>query len=492
MAFHTKKSDAERKPAGEALIESEERLRLALSTAEMGTWRWDAVADLDTRDAVLNQMLGLDAVESTQPNSDFLERIHPDDRSAAETELKRSIHENDMCKAVFRIIQPDGTIRWFQDQSRSFFNEKGEHMFSTGVVRDITDFRQMEEARNQAQKELEAHRNRLAVENIYLKEEIQTVQGFEEIVGKSNALLYVLSKVEQVAKTDSTALVQGETGVGKELISRAIHQTSLRSEQPFVKVNCAALPVNLVESELFGHESGAFTSANRLRQGRFELADGGTIFLDEISELPLEVQAKLLGVLQERKFERVGGSKTLSVDVRIIAATNRNLTKEMAAGRFRTDLFYRLNVFPITVPPLRNRREDIPLLVEHFVAMFAKQIGKTIDRIPQSVMDELIGYDWPGNVRELCNIVERAVIACPTSNLCFPIKDFFEPLEPDEETADPQTDLFTLEEVERRHILKALKITRWRISGAEGTAKILDINPSTLRNRMKKLGIRRN
>ncbi len=301
-----------------------------------------------------------------------------------------------------------------------------------------------------------------------------------------------MQKVELVAKTDSIVLVQGETGVGKELIARAIHQTSLRSEKPFVRVNCAALPVNLVESELFGHEPGAFTSANRLRQGRFELADGGTIFLDEISELPLEVQGKLLGVLQERKFERVGGSKTLSVDVRILAATNRNLTEEIAVGRFRTDLFYRLNVFPITVPPLRNRREDIPLLLEHFVAIFAKQIGKTIDQIPRSVMDELIGYNWPRNVRELRNIVERAVIACPTSYLSFPSKDFFIPLEPDEETVDPQADLITLEEVERRHILKALKSTGWRLSGAEGAAKILDINPSTLRNRMKKLGIRRN
>jgi transcriptional regulator with GAF, ATPase, and Fis domain len=357
-------------------------------------------------------------------------------------------------------------------------------------VTDITGLKQAELDRDRAMKELEALKDQLEAENIYLKEEIQTVQGFKEIVGKSNPLLYVLSKVEQVAETDSTVLIQGETGVGKELIARAIHQASLRFGRPFIKVNCAAMPSQLIESELFGHEPGAFTGANVLRRGRFELSDGGTIFLDEISEIPLDLQAKLLGVLQEKKFERVGGMKTLSVDVRIIVATNRHLTDEIAAGRFRTDLFYRLNVFPITVPPLRNRRDDIPLLVEHFVPMFAKRIGKTIDQIPQPVMERLVAYDWPGNVRELRNVIERASITCPGPVLRLPESIGVDLPKPDP-AAESSDDLLTLEEVERRHILKALETTGWRISGDKGAAKILDINPSTLRNRMKKLGLKK-
>ncbi len=378
--------------------------------------------------------------------------------------------------------------KWHHIVSVPIKDESGTVVNVLESVTNITAIKQAERDRNRAMKELEALKDQLQEENIYLKEEIQTVQGFKEIVGKSNPLLYVLTKVEQVAEADSTVLIQGETGVGKELIARAIHQKSLRSRKPFVKVNCAALLASLVESELFGHERGAFTGAEQLRKGRFELADGGTLFLDEISELSSETQAKLLHVLQDEAFERVGGSQTLKVDVRIIVATNRNLTDEIAAGRFRTDLFYRLNVFPITVPPLRNRRDDIPLLVEHFVSMFAKRIAKTIDQIPKPVMERLVAYDWPGNVRELRNVIERASITCPGPVLRLPESIGADLPRPDP-TAESPDDLVTLEEVESRHILKALETTGWRISGDKGAAKILDINPSTLRNRMKKLGL---
>ncbi|MFC1829318.1 sigma 54-interacting transcriptional regulator [Thermodesulfobacteriota bacterium] len=389
---------------------------------------------------------------------------------------------------TFRQSPVDG--KWHHIVSIPIKDDNGTIVNVLESVTDITTLKQTEQDLEHAVKELEELKDQLEAENIYLKEEVRTVQGFKEIVGKSNPLLYVLSKVEQVAETDATVLIEGETGTGKELIARAIHQASPRSGRPFVKVNCAAVPYQLIENELFGHEPGAFTGADHLHRGRFELSGGGTILLDEISEIPLDLQAKLLGVLQEKKFERIGGSKTLSVDVRIIVATNRNLSDEIAAGRFRTDLFYRLNVFPITVPPLRNRRGDIPLLVEHFVAMFAPRIGKTIDQIPQTIMERLVAYHWPGNVRELRNVIERAVITCPGPELRLPERIGADVPAP-EQVVESGNDLLTLEEMERRHILKALKTTGWRISGDKGAAKILNINPSTLRNRMKKLGLKK-
>jgi PAS domain S-box-containing protein len=354
---------------------------------------------------------------------------------------------------------------------------------------DITEQLEAESARDLAIQELEAFKNRLEDENIYLKEELQSRNGFTEIVGESNGLLYVLSRVRQVAETDATVLVQGETGVGKELIARAIHEASPRAKMPFVKVNCAALPANLVESELFGHVSGAFTGADQLRKGRFELADEGTILLDEISELSLETQAKLLRVLQESQFERVGGSETLTVDVRFIATTNRILKDEIAAGRFRADLFYRLNVYPITIPPLRNRKDDIPLLIQYFVPRIASPLGKTVDKIPPHVMDQLTSYEWPGNVRELRNVLERAIITSQDRILILPERIGSDATQSTEVNAS--NGFSTLEAIERQHIMRVLEATGWRISGPKGTAEILGLNPSTLRSRLKKLGIQR-
>lgn len=361
-------------------------------------------------------------------------------------------------------------------------------------VTDITGFKQALADKEQAVLELEALKNRLEEENVYLKEEIREVRLFSDIVGSSNALLYVLARVRDVAETDATVLVQGETGVGKELISRAIHDAGRRSAKPFIKVNCAALPVTLVESELFGHERGAFTRAEQLRKGRFELADGGTLFLDEITEMSVETQTKLLRVLQDGEFERVGGSRTLKPDVRVIAATNQDLDKKVAEGHFRADLYYRLNVYPITVPPLRRRLGDISLLVEHFVPMIASRIGKTIDRVQAGALEALKAYDWPGNVRELKNVLERAIITSTDSVLRLPLEfgpqtDEARPPAASESTHDSPMD--TLEAVERRHILTVLETVKWRISGDKGAAKILGVNPSTLRSRLKKLNIRR-
>ena len=361
-------------------------------------------------------------------------------------------------------------------------DKDGNIRYYTSVQIDITAYKQ-------AMKEIEVLKNRLEEENIYLREEITNERGFSEIIGKSNALLYVLTKIQQVAGTKAAALIQGETGVGKELVARAIHKSSLLSGRPFIKVDCTSLPVNLVESALFGHEKGAFTGAELLRKGRFEVADGGTIFLDEIGELPLEVQSKLLRILEHGEFERVGSSQTIHVAVRVIAASNRNLLDEVNAGRFRADLFYRLNVYPITVPPLRSRREDIPLLVQHFVPKISARDGKEIDQVSPAVMDELMQYDWPGNVRELRNVLERSVITSVGRTLGF--TEGLEQRKTEKTQAGSVTQLPTLAEVERQHILKVLDQARWRVSGPDGAAQILGINPSTLRFRMKKLHIKR-
>ena len=344
-------------------------------------------------------------------------------------------------------------------------------------------------------------RAKLEKENVYLQEEIRTEHNFEEIVGNSPALLAVLQKVEQVAPTDSTVLIYGETGTGKELIARAIHNRSARKDRPLVKVNCSAISAGLVESELFGHVKGAFTGALDRRIGRFELADGGTIFLDEVGELPLETQVKLLRVLQEREFEPVGSSKPLRVNVRLIAATNRDLQEAIRAGRFRSDLFYRLNVFPLEVPPLRERPSDIPKLAKFFLSIYSKKVGKDIEGLSQSTMERILNYSWPGNVRELQNVIERAVILSRGKMLELQHELAANSIEevqtkigaPPEAPAptQPNAALPTLKEVERSHILAALRLSSGVIEGASGAAKILNLHPNTLRHRMEKLGIKR-
>ncbi|MGC1414382.1 MAG: sigma 54-interacting transcriptional regulator [Candidatus Acidiferrum sp.] len=308
---------------------------------------------------------------------------------------------------------------------------------------------------------------------------------FEQIIGSSTALESVLEQVEQVAPTDSTVLVQGETGTGKELIARAIHNLSSRCGRPFIKLNCAAIPFDLLESELFGHEKGAFTGAIAQKIGRFELADKGTLFLDEVGDIPLQLQPKLLRVLQEQEFERLGSGRTHQVDVRLVAATHRNLAEMVKRNEFRSDLYYRLNVFPVALPPLRARRDDIPALVEHFVEIYARRMGKQIDNIPPQTMSALISYQWPGNIRELQNFLERSVILTSGNALNPPLASLKGAAEAG--TLGP----ITLEDAERDHIRKTLEQTRWVVSGPNGAAARLGIKRSTLYFRMQKLGISR-
>jgi formate hydrogenlyase transcriptional activator len=333
--------------------------------------------------------------------------------------------------------------------------------------------------------EIEQLKSQLEKENVYLREEIKAGQGFQKIVGTSDALQYVSFRVQQVAPTDSTVLILGETGTGKVMVAHAIHELSSRKDRPMITVNCAALPANLIESELFGREKGAFTGAHAKQVGRFEIAHGGTIFLDEIGEMPLELQAKLLRVLQEGEFERLGSPRTIKVDVRVIASTARDLKAEIRNSRFREDLFYRLNVFPITMPPLRMRRDDIPQLVRHFVDKYARKIGRTIRSVPKAVIKSLEEHAWPGNVRELEHVIERAVITSTGPVLQLADRLDAEAPETKEES------IKNLAAMEREHILKVLRKTRWKINGEGGAAALLNIHPSTLRFRIKKLGIER-
>jgi formate hydrogenlyase transcriptional activator len=337
-------------------------------------------------------------------------------------------------------------------------------------------------------REIAALKDRLAQEKAYLEEEARTEHHFGEVVGESPALRRVLKQVETVALTDSTVLIRGATGTGKELIARALHELSPRKGRTFVKLNCAAIPTGLLESELFGHERGAFTGAIGQKVGRFELAHQGTLFLDEVGDIPPELQPKLLRVLQEQEFERLGGTKTIKVDVRLVAATHRDLAKMAADGRFREDLYYRLNVFPVLLPPLRERPDDIPRLVRHFTQRFARRMGRRIQTIPSSVMEALVRYPWPGNVRELQNVIERAVILSPGPSLQVPLGDLQAAAAPD---PAPAAAAVTLADAEREHILGALHDSGWVLGGPKGAAARLGMKRSTLYKKMKKLGISR-
>jgi chemotaxis protein methyltransferase CheR len=356
------------------------------------------------------------------------------------------------------------------------------------AIEDVTEReyykRHLEELVEERTAEIRKLKDQLEAERAYLQEEIKLEFNHENIIGRSNEIKYVFYKAEQIAGTDTNVLVLGETGTGKELVARAIHGLSMRKDRALVKMNCAALPSNLIESELFGHEKGAFTNAHSRRLGRFEIADGATLFLDEIGELPLELQPKLLRVIETGEFERLGSSDTIKVDVRIIAATNRNLEAEVSKGTFREDLWYRLNIFPITLPSLRERREDIPLLVTFFVDKITKRLGKSIDMVPIQVMDAMRSYHWPGNIRELENVLERAVInsSGPKLRLVDELKT------PKKDVTQAQR---TLADVEREYILRVLEQTHWKVSGSNSAVEILGLDRSTLRARMRKLDIRK-
>jgi transcriptional regulator with GAF, ATPase, and Fis domain len=381
-------------------------------------------------------------------------------------------------------VHRDGSLVHTLVSPRAVFDAAGQFAGSFAVVTDITQRKNAEASLLKAHSEIKLLKDRLEAENVLFRKEISLTQSHSHIVGQSNALKYALYRAEQVAPTAATVLILGETGTGKGLFAGAIHRMSPRSSRPMVTVNCAALPSGLIESELFGRERGAFTGSDARQIGRFEVADGSTICLDEISELPLGVQAKLLRVIQDNAFERLGSSRTLKVNARILATSNRNLEQEVREGRFREDLFYRLNVFPLTIPPLRKRKEDIPMLVQALAERFGRKMGKRFISVSRDTMQILQEYDWPGNIRELENVIERAVILCPGPDLR--LADALE------RTPGPSlTVVKTMKAAEREHILKTLSENGWQIGGPNGAAKVLNLPPSTLRSRMQKLKIRR-
>jgi PAS domain S-box-containing protein len=459
------------------LRESEERYRDLYEEAPIGYVKEDLESRFIAANRAALRMLGLKPEEAVGTVGRSLVADTPENQRVVREAFASLGRGTDAGGIVLELRRKDnGRPVWVQWWSKPEPNGQ----FTRTVLLDVTE-------RVLAEQE----KARLEQQNLYLQEEIKAVHNFEEIVGLSPALTSVLDQIGRVATTDSTVLITGETGTGKELIARALHSSSRRKDKPLIKINCAALPAGLVESELFGHEKGAFTGAIARRIGRFELAQGGTIFLDEIGELPAEAQAKLLRALQEREFERVGGAAPIKVDVRVLAATNRDLLKAVREKTFREDLYYRLNVFPLHLPPLRERREDIAPLVQFLVKKFALRIGRWIDSVSKATMERMLAYPWPGNVRELENVLERAVILATGATL---------EIGADVLTANPDGGAApspglgpapTLEGMERNHILAILQQTDWLIEGPRGAAQILGLHPNTLRSRMKKLGIRR-
>jgi transcriptional regulator with GAF, ATPase, and Fis domain len=406
-------------------------------------------------------------------------RVHPDDVALVRETLSAASKNEKSFDFEHRLLLPNGSIKYVHVVARPFERESGSIEF-VGSVMDVT-------ATKKAFEEIKALKDELYKENIVLREEVDKTSMFEEVVGTSPALQTVLARAAKAAPTDSTVLILGETGTGKELIARAIHKRSQRSARAFVSLNCAAIPQSLITSELFGHEKGAFTGATQRRLGRFELAEGGTLFLDEIGELPVETQIALLRVLQEREFERVGGTERIRAHVRVIAATNRDLQGAITAGTFRSDLFYRLNVFPITLPPLRDRREDIPALASYFVDRYAKRAGRKIGGIRKSALDSLQSYSWPGNIRELQNVIERSLIVCETDE--FTIDKSWLSGGPVPTGSADQASIETSAPGERELIEAALAQTKGKVSGLSGAAAKLGIPASTLESKIRSLKI---
>ncbi len=468
--------------AKDSLRTSEERYLLTLAGSTDGLWDWDLLSNTVVYSDRFREILGYSSEEFPGTIDSFRSRLHPEDAEVIWAAIERHLQERVPYRVEYRLQTKSGHYLWFLARGQAIWNTEGKAIRMSGFIQDITERKQAELNLQGALSEIIELKEKLEIERAYLQEEIKLEYNYENIIGQSDGLKYVLYKVEQIAPSDTTVLVLGETGTGKELVARAIHGLSPRKDRALVKVNCATLPSNLIESELFGHEKGAFTGAHARQLGRFEVANGATLFLDEIGELPLELQSKLLRVLQDGEFERLGSSGTIKVDVRVIAATNRNLEEEVRRGRFREDLWYRLSIFPITVSPLRERMEDIALLVDFFLDKITKRLGKSIETIPVSVMNALQDYQWPGNVRELENVLERAAIN--TSGPKLRLLD---------ELKKPHKDLTTtqktLAEVERDHIVRVLEQTNWKVSGKNGAAEILGLNRSTLRARIRKLGI---
>ena len=470
-----------RNHAFEALRESEARLSMATLFAGVGLW----IIELETGHvwvtAKTRELFHFTPDEELN-NESFFKIIHPEDRERVEQAMRQTLQSGANFYSDYRIVQPDGSIRWLVARGQRHLKSTGQPIGMMGVSIDITERKQMEQQLRENLREIENLKQRLESENFYLREEVKLLSEHTEIVRQSLVMKRIMAHAEQVAQTDSTVLLLGETGTGKELLARAIHKLSARRDRPLVKVNCASLPPTLIESELFGRERGAYTGALTKMIGRFEIADGSTLFLDEIGELPLELQSKLLRVIEEGDFERLGSTKSLHVNVRIIAATNRDLEHEVKDGRFRKDLFYRLNVFPIVIPPLRERPEDIPPMVWAFVKEFQERMGKEIETISKKNMEALQSYAWPGNVRELRNVVEHSMILSKGCTLVVHV-----PRLGSSEAGATRN----LEDMERRHIVSVLERAGWRVAGKGGAAEVLGLKRSTLTSKMKKLRIHR-
>ena len=468
-----------------ALKSSEAYLAEAQRLSHTGSFGWDIYSGKINWSRETFRIFGYN--ESLEITTDsIIERTHPDDRPLVRDVLERSTREHQEFDCEHRLLMPDGAVKHLHVVGHPSTSESGRFEF-VGAVIDITDRKRAEAELHTALDEIRKLQEQLYKENIALREEVDKTSMFEEIVGESDALKAVLARVAKVAPTDSTVLVTGETGTGKELIARAIHKRSQRALRAFVSVNCAAVPSALIASELFGHEKGAFTGALQRRLGRFELAEGGTIFLDEIGELSADTQVALLRVLQEREFERVGGNQTIHTDVRIIAATNRDLERAVSSGSFRIDLFYRLNVFPVEIPPLRERKEDIPTLVEYFIHRYSRKAGKKMGTIEKSTLDMLESYSWPGNIRELQNVIERSVIVSERDPFSVD-PSWLSPESPSTRGGGLPFSRKSVEQ-EKEVIESALEATAGRISGPSGAAARLGMPASTLESKIRSLRI---
>jgi transcriptional regulator with GAF, ATPase, and Fis domain len=466
----------ERGRATDRAREQAARVAAAVDAAELGFSEWIPGRERPHLDSRSRDLLGIGEEELAKAKELWLARVHAESRPAA-VESRRRLLAGEIERATieYRYHHPRRGPIWLRHSSRQMEGEGGQGARIVEAIEDIT-------VRRQALEDVQRLRERLERENVYLRQEAKRRLGPEGIVGRGEAIRRTLALADQVAATDSTVLLFGETGSGKERFAAYIHECSRRHDRPMIRVNCSAIPMSLLESELFGREKGAYTGALSKQVGRFELAHGSTLFLDEIGELPVEVQVKLLRVLEERTIERLGNPRPISIDVRIIAATHRDLAAAVRDGRFREDLYYRLNVFPISLPPLRERREDIPLLIQAFVDQLAETMGKRIEDVDAASVEALIAYGWPGNVRELRNVVERAMIMTngPSLRIAAPRIDTSEAVAPTDLTA-----------VERTHILQVLHDTAWRIRGAHGAAARLGLKPTTLESRIKKLGLTR-
>ena len=477
----------ERKCAEQALRRSESYLAETQKLTHTGSW---AVSVPKMENVYWSrevyQIFERDPAPTPPSYSEVGRLLHPED-TPYHAIVDQAIRDKTDFETEYRLIFPDRRIKHVHVIGHPVVNASGEVTEIIGTTMDVTEQHESRTALEIAFAEIKTLKDQLYKENIALREEIDKVSMFEEIVGKSPALQAVLTRVAKVAPADTTVLITGETGTGKELIARAIHKRSQRASRAFVSVNCAAIPTTLIAAELFGHEKGAFTGAVQRRLGRFELADGGTIFLDEVGELPAETQVALLHVLQEREFERIGGNRTIQADVRVIAATNRDLQKAIGDGAFRSDLFYRLNVIPIEIPPLRERKEDIPALVEYFIQLYSRKAGKKIGTIERRTLDLLQSYAWPGNIRELQNVIERSVIVCDTG--LFSVDPSWLSIE----VPTPRQSIISIARKpaaqEREAIERALAASRGRVSGPTGAAALLGVPRQTLESKIASLGI---